>query len=1325
MNKRKLVNTLSFVLAFILFVSSVIPLGLAEGEGEVIVLSQVQTTESEIIEETSPGIPESSVETLPVEVQEFEEGATEIQIIPEEPDLPPETTGSDASETVPETETVPDVETPSDEAEESPVEEVHESGVPVSEVEPAAVSETETVPTEGEIIPVDISGSIVNAEVHTNPAPDKIKLTTGQVAETIFYFESCKNLDEMRINIKPANTELVSMTIPAFQGANGFSYDICQITDTLTDGRVTSTERTFLAENCSGNDKTTVNVQNPEADDSQDNISYETYLQIIITGELLSFATGSNGIKVNHRILSTDSTEAGISINATYKSGDASDSSIIGTAKYTLCKPSIEGIAITSEDTVTAGEVVSITLAAANTAQLHPEKAVIRFSFDSGTLSSLDLGDFFNGGTITFNQKSRDEFISALQSDPEIKDFTLEISDYGTFQPFSMNDIFLGIRAPETGEKIHIGYSTEIIYSSTCSVSNSVSKDISISIPTETKEPEPDIESNPDEESETSHEEETEQSGESPEGTELPSETSDTPSTEEPSDTEPDEPEAGEPEDSEVTDEDSGNQPEEPGTEENPDEPDSPVEPEDDQPEDENLPEENPSETDDPGEQKEPEQDDTPDKPIEDPSGTEDPPEDEPSVTDDPKKQDEPEHEDIPDEPVTPDEPVIPEVTALKFDPEELTCAPASPYTYVLDGYTVSDPDNVQAIRFTLKPVSTDTHLRILFNGTVESYKIVSVSSDGIASVLPQTSEDPTIVDFDSLLLTDAEETKDDVAPVGHLPEDAQFIWLYVENPSQDFSVEEFTISGYTPDTDEPDMFTCDTNVYVSGYDDPAVSLTATGKIIPTEPDISMTLESSTNTSNINDNVTYTCSFANSTATRFQSMSYTLAAQPSFKPVTFFPGVWDGYNGTVTVTALDANRESLESFISDPSQSIPLVFSKDGIAFIQITPAEPFSGLESITGMSITGIYTEPGTFYITGYVSGQISDKLAYDYSSNPLGITVSGPVETPTPVPTATPSPQPTEVPTNTPEPTPEPTDAPYIPVNPPVVNPTAAPTSTPVPLSVTEPVISGTSSTIAYGDNALFHIRELAAEGIKANETFVLHLMIPTGVQVRSLSIPDFSTTARVSIVYESGSIDLGTFSEAHTASLTDREGTNIRYIAIQIKNAASVRAADELSIILKNISARDRVATLQAIASVRDAKTAVLEQKYDKYNIALSGPTQAKEPDTSDITSITEINGAQSAEEPSLNEETQIDGYHPMLFGNAHMGNRLTSVKAKANGFYPLLFRAKKAESKLQLNTRKPFNKCGLLARSFKWQVQMRYRLSLTQFPFKHTNNMLFR
>ena len=198
---------------------------------------------------------------------------------------------------------------------------------------------------------------------------------------------------------------------------------------------------------------------------------------------------------------------------------------------------------------------------------------------------------------------------------------------------------------------------------------------------------------------------------------------------------------------------------------------------------------------------------------------------------------------------------------------------------------------------------------------------------------------------------------------------------------------------------------------------------------------------------------------------------------------------------------------------------------------------------------------------------------------------------------------------------------------------------PEDEPVALAVDTPNIYANTNTIAYGDDAVFNIRNLNAVGLETDNYYVLHIMIPEGVQVRSISFPGFGSSVKVSLAYQSGSTELGNYVSNDSVALTERQGSNLRYIAFQMRGVTEVKPDGEITIMLKNISARDRVATLQAILSARDAKTKVLEQHYDKYNIALAGPK------TNTTSGTTGGTGSATGSGTTDTTGTATDGYTP--------------------------------------------------------------------------------
>ena len=687
---------------------------------------------------------------------------------------------------------------------------------------------------------------------------------------------------------------------------------------------------------------------------------------------------------------------------------------------------------------------------------------------------------------------------------------------------------------------------------------------------------------------------------------------------------------------------DEGEDPEEPGgdvsgEDESGDGPDS-EDPGDDEPGD-NKPDEDPDSgdpgDDEPGDEEpgdeEPDQnepgnndpgDEEPDnEPGGEEPGTGEPGEEEP---DDKSGSDDPGEEEPPEEPDVPEETQILSFSALEFMPDEIEGVPGNNLVWSLGNYVLADDPSGSAgnVRFTIKPVTADTQVRILFSGSVSSYKIVAVTSDGVATVLEQTGSDPTIVDFDSTLLPAADEESDeeDVRKPGTLPEDTQFIWISADEPSSGFEVDEFTLTLPLPDSFESFEYTADT--VVSGLSGAVIaSGSNTGRIVPGVPVVSLSLSASAAEVMTGDEVTYSLGFTSETATVYPSSVISMSLPESFSPKLLTPGIWEGYDGRIEISTVDLEGRRTSVITVDSGTAAAVSLTGEPLSRVELIPLSPLTGEERLSGVTLTGSFISGGEAYAYTQFAGTVTELYTHTEASTPVLVIVKEPSVTPPPAttepdPTPTPTPEPT--PTPTPEPTPEPTPAPtpesYDPVYPPSAN-TPEPTPTEVPLSVDTPSIYANASSIAYGDSGVFYFRNLSASGMKSAYYYVLHIMIPAGVQVSSLDIPDFGSPVRVSLVYDSGSADLGTYTNGETVSLTERQGTSLRYIAFQIHGAESVSVNRDVSLMLKNISARDRVATLQVILSVRDAKTAVIEQHYDKYNIALAGP-RTQDKDTSD-------------------------------------------------------------------------------------------------------------
>ena len=551
-------------------------------------------------------------------------------------------------------------------------------------------------------------------------------------------------------------------------------------------------------------------------------------------------------------------------------------------------------------------------------------------------------------------------------------------------------------------------------------------------------------------------------------------------------------------------------------------------------------------------------------------------------------------------EEITPVDPEIETFTALQFEAEEIKGIPSNKYAYALKGYELAftEPDyQAGAVKFTIKEVAPTTNVKMLFEGTVDSYRVVAVSKEGIASVLPHTNDDETVVDFDSTLLP-AEEGE-----TGALPEDIWFLWLYVENPSTEFAVSEFTLTDTLPDTFTEINYTVQTSVYKQSEVKPCVEETYNGKIVPGEPEVTLTLTADATETDIAETVYFAGELSTVVPAVFKSSVIDINVPKNFSPMLINPGKWANYTGKIKISTINVNGIENDILTVDSSIAAAAQLSGESVSTIRLTPLNELGEGFAISELALSGCFNSSGTAFITMSFDGMISDVNEYTTESDKCYVTVAEAPATPTPEPTATPTPTPE--PTPTPTPTPEPTKEPG-PVNPPTINtPTPAPTA--VPLSIDTPVIYANEGTIKYGDDAVFNIRNLNAHGVKEDEYYVVHLMIPTGVQVRSLTFPKFGGSMKVSLVYTSGTSTLGTYTGAETVKLKDREGMNLKYISFQMRGVTDVTLNGDVTLMVKNVSARDRVATLQAILSIRDAKTAVLAQEYDKYNIALSGPT----------------------------------------------------------------------------------------------------------------------
>lgn len=574
-------------------------------------------------------------------------------------------------------------------------------------------------------------------------------------------------------------------------------------------------------------------------------------------------------------------------------------------------------------------------------------------------------------------------------------------------------------------------------------------------------------------------------------------------------------------------------------------------------------------------------------------------------------------------------------VNGLYFEPAEELATVNSEYTLNLTGYSVetnAEESPIGNVRFTIAPVTEKTKMRILCNGTVEEYRIVAVNEDGVATEMEKTGEDENVIDFDSTLMPingivvnngNAEEV-----PAGKFPVDTVAAWLYVLHPSKDFSFEEFTITNPSDASFESQEYSVTT---VARSMDGKVELcneTFTGVANVTRPAGEITFNESASSIIVGDTITYTYAFVNTSNTGFEKARFSYKFDTPIEASVLTLGDWSDYNGRVNVVTVSSGGvETVYSTVS-VNDTKTVALNDTIISGLYIETVNDLPGKNNIDGMQLTGKYQNAGTAVAYGSVECSIAGQIALLGDSDSVELVINNPQPTATVEPTVTPepttTPEPTQGPTTTPEPTvtpdatatPEPTSTPDNGgnVRPPSVNtPVPDPTATPVPLSVSIPSITANVNSISYGDTALFYIRNLSAAGMKTSDIYVLHLIIPKGAQVKSIGLPAFGGSARVSLVYQNnGSKDVGTFTRSDSAQLSERDGTNVNYIAIQIRNVEGVLASGDVTLILKNISTRDRVQTLQAVQSVRDSTTAVREQHGDKYNIVLSGPKQAATP-----------------------------------------------------------------------------------------------------------------
>lgn len=561
-------------------------------------------------------------------------------------------------------------------------------------------------------------------------------------------------------------------------------------------------------------------------------------------------------------------------------------------------------------------------------------------------------------------------------------------------------------------------------------------------------------------------------------------------------------------------------------------------------------------------------------------------------------------------------------IDAVVFDPDVVESSISSEYQLNLTGFAIRRGANaakVHDLRITVKPAKGSTGVAFKFNGTADEWRIVAVNTSGVAAELPKTSEDG--IEFDSKLLPAnglSVTTGSDNEQNGTLPSDTQFFWLYFVNPSDDLSIDSFTITEKADAGFEESKYSVTTLAHAA---DKSVLVDQTNECVVTSsnPEGNITFTESASEITIGDPVTYEFGYQNTSKTIYDKAAFVIELGKEMYGTEIVLGDWGSYNGMLSIMAIGADGEQIPvGTVDTNTKTIDL--NDTTLKGINVETLAPLPGDADISGFKVTGVYKTVGLVNASSVFEGYINGQTAISGESDKTTLNVKDIEPTPTPEPTATPEPTTTPEPTATPEPeptaTPEPTptntpDNGSSGVRPPSVQtPTPAPTE--VPLTLSTPTLTSNQSSISYGDNALFYVRNLSASGMKDGNVYVLHLMIPNGLQVRSIGIPAFGGSARVYVAYSNGSKDVGTFTHSDSITLSDRDGTGVSYIAIQIRGVQGVLASGDVSIILKNVSTRDRVITLQAIESVRGENSSVLAQNSDKYNVVLSGPKQTPIP-----------------------------------------------------------------------------------------------------------------
>ena len=558
-------------------------------------------------------------------------------------------------------------------------------------------------------------------------------------------------------------------------------------------------------------------------------------------------------------------------------------------------------------------------------------------------------------------------------------------------------------------------------------------------------------------------------------------------------------------------------------------------------------------------------------------------------------------------------------VLPLAFDPETAEVSPNALFTMHASGYNAAytaGPDNrISDVRFTISPVNHDTAIQIAVEGSWLDYRIASVDQNGVSTELQKTDTEGKLT-FNSVLL-----------PEGRLPENTTALYLEIMEPARDLAVTAFDVTEFTPAFFSSRSFNLRTTVHEKNGTAVVYDQVRTGTASAIKPDAAVTIAESVTEADLGTEVRYEAGARNLNGTVFDSAALTISIPKGFQAAGLASGTWTGYDGELMVQTVDA-RGIRTDIGSMHAAGGSLVLPGSGISEIVIRTAGATAADLAVSGLTLTGKHPDAGEYMAHAQFEGFFGTAAVASSVTGNITITIHGQAVTPTQAP-AIATIVPTEAPKATLAPTAVPTATPTVkptqkPVTPPGTSggrnnnpggqpePTATPAPTAVPLMVSTPYLTSNVTSVNYGDNALFYVRDLSAAGMKKGATYVLHLIIPTGVQVKSIGVPAFGASARVSLVYANGTRDIGTFTQSESATLTDREGTGVKYIAIQIRGVEGVLATSDVSLILKNISARDRVATLQAIQSVRDTDTSVMEQHDDKYNVSLSGPKNTAAP-----------------------------------------------------------------------------------------------------------------